>query len=59
MNIVYTFSEAEKEEIKIALRNEKNIVVKERLQAVHMTMQYLKRYEVAKILSRHPEFVGK
>jgi transposase len=59
MFIVYTFSEEEKEDIKSAMKNEKNLVVKERLQAVHMTMQNLKRYEVAKILNRHPEFVGK
>ena len=59
MFIVYTFSEEEKEDIKLALKNEKNLVVKERLQAVYMTMQNLKRYEVAKILNRHPEFVGK
>lgn len=59
MFVVYTFSEEEKEDIRTALKNEKNLVVKERLQAIHMTMQNLKRYEVAKILNRYPEFVGK
>ena len=59
MFIVYAFSKEEKEEIKIAMKNEKSIVVKERLQAIYMTMENLKRYEVAKILNRHPEFVGK
>lgn len=59
MFIVYTFSEEEKQDIKTAMKNEKNLVVKERLQAVHMTMQNLKRYEVSKILNRGTEFVGK
>ena len=59
MFIVYTFSEEEKEDIRTAMKNEKNLVVKERLQAVHMTMQNLKRYEVATILARGTEFVGK
>lgn len=59
MFIVYTFSEEEIQDIKNAMKNEKNLVVKERLQAVYMTMQNFKRYEVAKILNRHPEFVGK
>jgi transposase len=59
MFIKYEFSEIEKEDIKVAMSSEKNTVVKERLQAVHMTMQNLKRYEVAKHLNRGTEFVGK
>ena len=59
MFIIYTFSEEEKQDIKTAMKNEKNLVVKERLQAVHMTMQNLKRYEVATALNRGTEFVGK
>jgi len=59
MFIKYEFSEVEKEEIKVAMSNEKNIVVKERLQAIHMSMQNLKRYEVANHINRSTEFVGK
>lgn len=59
MHIKYIFSEEEKGIIKLALKEEKSSVVKERLQAVYMTMQNLKRYEVAKLLDKNRQFVGR
>lgn len=59
MLIKYTFTNQEIEEIKVAMRSEKNVVVKERLLAIHMTMQGAKRYVVAHHLGRGEDFVGK
>ncbi len=59
MYIKYNFSEEDKGIIKLALKEEKNSNIKERLQAVYMTMQNLKRYEVAKLLNKDKQFVGR
>jgi transposase len=57
--IKYNFSEEDKDIIKLALKEEKNSNIKERLQTVYMTMQNLKRYEVAKLLNKDKQFVGR
>jgi putative transposase len=58
MYVKYEFSALEITEVENALKIEKNLVVKERLQAVYMTMQNLKRREVVKYINRSRFFVG-
>lgn len=58
MYIKYSFSDSKIDEVKQALKQEKNAVILERLQAVFMTMQGLKRAEVALRLNRSRDFVG-
>ncbi len=58
MYIKYSFSDSEISEVKKALKQEKNAVILERLQAVFMTMQGLKRAEVVFRLNRSRDFVG-
>ncbi len=58
MYVKYFFSDSEISEVKQALKQEKNAVILERLQAVFMTMQGLKRAEVVFRLNRSRDFVG-
>jgi len=58
MYVKYSFSDSEISEVKQALKQEKNAVILERLQAVFMTMQGLKRAEVVFGLNRSRDFVG-
>lgn len=58
MYIKYSFSDSEISEVKQGLKQEKNAVILERLQAVFMTMQGLKRAEVVFRLNRSRDFVG-
>lgn len=58
MTLNLTFSQEEIEEIQQALVTEKSVVVKERLQAIHMTMQNIKRSDIVKILGRSRYFVA-
>ena len=58
MYVKYSFSDSEISEVKQALKQEKNAVILERLQAVFMTMQGLKRAEVMFGLNRSKDFVG-
>ena len=57
MYVKYSFSDSEITEVKQALKKEKNAAKLERLQAVFMTMQGLKREEVAFRLNRGRDFV--
>jgi len=57
--IKYNFSEEDEDIIKLALKEEKNSNIKERLQSVYMSMQNLKRYEVAKLLNKDKQFIGR
>lgn len=59
MFIKHTFADQEKEDVKVAMRSEKNAVTKERLQAVYMVMQGTKLHVVANHLNRGTEFVGR
>ena len=58
MYIKYSFTDSEVNEVTHALKQEKNAVILERLQSVFMTMQGLKRSEVALRLNRSRDFVG-
>ena len=58
MYVKYSFSNSEIDEVRQAIKQEKSAVILERLQAVFMTMQGLKRAEVALRLSRSRDFVG-
>jgi len=58
MKLTHTFSQDEIDEIQHALSVEKSIVVKERLQAIHMTMQNIKRSDIVKILGRTRFYVA-
>ena len=58
MYVKYSFSNSEISEVTQALKQEKNAVILERLQAVFMTMQGLKRAEVVLRLNRSRDFVG-
>jgi len=59
MYVKYSFDEIEIQEIQEALKKEKNTVIKERMQAVYMTMQNLKRKEVELHLNRSRHYIGK
>jgi transposase len=58
MYVKYSFSNSEISEVTQTLKQEKNAVILERLQAVYMTMQGLKRAEVVFALNRSRDFVG-
>jgi len=59
MKVKYMFSENDHQTIAIALKNEKNGVVKERLIAINMFLQGLEKGNIAKQLNRNKDTVGR
>ena len=58
MRVTYTIPENAREEISLAMNKEKNAVVKERLLAVSMFLDGMKKHEIQKIIHRGKNFVG-
>jgi len=59
MRIRYQVTEEIKAEVKKQLQEEKRVVVKERLTAIHMHINGMIQEEVAKALGRNRGFVGR
>jgi len=58
MRVTYNISENAREEINIAMRKEKNAVVKERLLAVSMFLDGIAKGEIKKLMHRSANYVG-
>jgi transposase len=58
MRVTYNVSANAKEEVNIAMRKEKNAVVKERLFAVSMFLDGVSKGEIKKLMHRSANFVG-
>ena len=58
MRVTYKIPENAREEVNVAMRKEKNAVVKERLLAVSMFLDGVKKGEIKKLMHRSANFVG-
>lgn len=58
MRVSYNISVNAKEDVSIAMRKEKNAVVKERLLAVSMFLDGIPKKDIKKLMHRSANFVG-